>query len=100
MVFKKLTVNVGEVEIFVEVYECDENFKPAIGDIKFTEENDNLVREVWNGDKWEFTPDLTGIENVVFYTAFEVDKEPIGKVVRILNKNPFFNKEEYLKENV
>lgn len=100
------TVNVGDVEIFVEIYnrvevEADKEFL-MIGDMTWeTDEEGNSVELVWYGieEQWVAQPKVSTISGMVGNSAVApVDRN--NSVLRIMNNIPGFNANEYRNNHI
>lgn len=100
------TVNVGDVEIFVEIYnraemEADKE-SLMIGDMAWeTDEEGNTVELVWYGieEQWIAQPMVTTISGMVGNTAVApVDRT--NSVLRIMNNIPGFDASEYRNSHI
>lgn len=101
----KLTINVGESELFIEVYDKDElmaSGKAKVGDSCFVKSSDNKdVEMLWYGDeeKWVAQTNAISFIGKIISFIFDTQEDSYNKVIRVLNSDPLFNKEEYLRNN-
>lgn len=101
----KRTVNIGEVEIFTEVYnradmEANKEFI-KIGDTTYSVDENNVRTElVWYGVEEEWVPQHTEatVASVLVLASLPENSNVEEFVVRVLNNDPEFDKEKYLKE--
>lgn len=100
------TVNVGDVEIFVEIYnraemEADKTAL-SIGDMAWeTDQDGNTVELVWYGieEQWVAQPLVTTVSGMVGNTAVApVDR--MNSVLRIMNNIPGFDAAEYRNSHI
>lgn len=100
---QKLTINVGEVELFIEVYDKqtmpEENIK--VGDTSWYNVNGVLKQHVWFGPEEKWVVQDSGnniISNINAVAERMVSRPPEEIIIRVLNSDPEFDKEEYVSK--
>lgn len=100
MLLEKFSVNINEeAKLYVEVYDENEA-ELKIGDARIVKLQDGTeVETVWFGDEWKpNTVPGSFISGLVYEAAKGYDNRSV--IFRILNNDPLFDEEAYLKEGV